>query len=128
MNNQSAFEKMVKHLEKQQWKRSENTNEEGDTTCAYRGEDGKMCAVGCLIPDEEYQVSFDEGEGLNVSGIIDDVVVLGEISESLLNAMQRFHDNKMSVYNEATNKWCINVIAERFKLNTDFLKDVKFRC
>lgn len=28
-------------------------------TCAYRGEDGKKCAVGCLIPDELYDPKME---------------------------------------------------------------------
>ncbi len=31
--------------------------------CAYRGEDGTSCAVGCLIPDELYSPNL-EGEGV----------------------------------------------------------------
>jgi len=27
--------------------------------CAYRGKDGKRCAIGVLIPDEEYEASFE---------------------------------------------------------------------
>lgn len=27
--------------------------------CAYRGVDGRMCAVGCLIADEEYRSDFE---------------------------------------------------------------------
>lgn len=28
-------------------------------TCAYRSENGLMCAVGCVIPDENYDEEFD---------------------------------------------------------------------
>lgn len=29
--------------------------------CAYRGTDGRSCAVGCLIPDELYRTSLEGG-------------------------------------------------------------------
>lgn len=29
--------------------------------CAYRGEGGRACAVGCLIPDNAYDPGFDDG-------------------------------------------------------------------
>lgn len=32
--------------------------------CAYRGRDGLMCAVGCVVPDEFYSPSM-EGEGID---------------------------------------------------------------
>jgi hypothetical protein len=32
-------------------------------TCAYRGDDGNKCAVGCFIPDSEYLEDMDTKEG-----------------------------------------------------------------
>lgn len=51
------------HLAKQQ-KLSESK-----LGCAYRGRDGAMCAVGCLIPDELYT---DRIETLSYSGMMRD--------------------------------------------------------
>lgn len=45
------------HLAKQ---RSRSVSDIG---CAYRGHNGKMCAVGCVIPDELYSPAM-EGHGL----------------------------------------------------------------
>ena len=36
----------------------------GNNSCAYRGEEGTSCAVGCLIPDELYTPSI-EGHGIS---------------------------------------------------------------
>ena len=87
------------HLAKQQ-KRS--VTEKG---CAYRGDGGTMCAVGCLIPDELYT---DRIETLTYAGIMSDDVT-NDIQDHLLkilveepftdagafefySAVQQFHD------------------------------------
>ena len=31
----------------------------GDGACAYRGQDGRTCAIGCLIPDERYHLGME---------------------------------------------------------------------
>lgn len=46
---QETFDKVVRHLLTQK-----EVSRRGEGGCAYRGEDGLMCAVGCLIPDENY--------------------------------------------------------------------------
>lgn len=38
-----------------------------DSTCAYRGNDNTMCAIGCLIPDELYNESY---EGKNIRALM----------------------------------------------------------
>lgn len=45
---QEVFDRVCKHLLTQ----GEKSMKDGE--CAYRGDDGKMCAVGCLIDDEHY--------------------------------------------------------------------------
>ncbi len=35
----------------------------GDGTCAYRGDEGTKCAIGCLIPDDVYTEDM-EGRGI----------------------------------------------------------------
>lgn len=69
--------------------------------CTYRGEDGMMCAIGCLIKDEFYSgdfegivlgsVSSDDRpirKALNKSGIR-----LTEDIENLLIRLQEIHDD-----------------------------------
>ena len=50
---QAVFDKVVKHLLTQK-RRSESKR-----GCAYRGEDGAMCAVGCLISDKAYDPEIE---------------------------------------------------------------------
>ena len=57
---QAVFDKVVKHLLTQK-RRSKDKKR-----CAYRGEDGAMCAVGCLISDKAYD---PEIEGFSISSL-----------------------------------------------------------
>lgn len=92
MNQRQIFEKVKNHLLTQKV-RSSTPN----CSCAYRGENGTMCAVGCLIDDEHYSESLerkavhDEGvlKALAKSGII--VNQIGTIT--LLSSLQYIHDN-----------------------------------
>lgn len=60
MNKQEIFTTVVSHLRRQGRKSLANNS------CSYRGNDGAMCAIGCLIPDEEYNPAM---EGMNLHGL-----------------------------------------------------------
>lgn len=87
------FDRVEKHLLAQNSKSL--SCEEPDNMCMYRGEDGKMCAVGCLISDDNYS---HELEGRPVC----DPVVMGALEHSgvpsdvdtgvMLEELQRVHD------------------------------------
>jgi hypothetical protein len=61
---QEIFDKVYTHLEQQGEASALETG-----ACLYRSEDGKMCAVGCLIIDEDYNSDF---EGNSVFELIED--------------------------------------------------------
>jgi hypothetical protein len=55
LTRQEVFDKVVTHLRKQGRKAELDLSyEDGAMSCAYRGEEGTMCAAGCLIDDERY--------------------------------------------------------------------------
>jgi len=58
---QETFDKVARHLLTQQAKA-----EQPDGNCAYRGEHGRKCAVGCLISDEEYEQFAVSGGTINL--------------------------------------------------------------
>jgi len=61
--------------------------------CAYRGRGGAKCAVGCLIPDENYYRSL---EGLSVlNHLIQDALPFRVTKEqqNLLRVLQCMHDS-----------------------------------
>ena len=84
MTNQEAFDKVCKHLLTQM-----KPSKLGPR-CRYRGPEGTMCAIGCLIPDDEYNVDF---EGHNIGGIRSSVKSLRELELSLLCDLQSVHDD-----------------------------------
>ena len=61
---QETFDKVARHLLKQ----NDQARARNSTTCMYRALDGKMCAVGCLIPDGVYRSIY---EGNDVRGILE---------------------------------------------------------
>lgn len=60
-----VFAKVREHLLAQN-KQSFGNSPRNAGVCAYRGQDGLSCAVGCLIADEHYDDSF-EGYVLHVT-------------------------------------------------------------
>jgi hypothetical protein len=111
MTNQEAFTKVVQHL-RQQGERSIREEDEA-LRCRYRGEDGKMCAIGCLIPDEEYEPSM-EGKAIETllrrrEGTF--APSLEEVSLSLLGALQRVHDG-VEVCNWETALLCVALLYD----------------
>lgn len=63
----------------------------GGSACAYRGPNGARCAVGLLIPDDEYVPSM---EGRCVSAALGPTVrgLIAEGHDGLLDALQNAHD------------------------------------
>lgn len=59
MTPQEIEDKIIAHLKTQKTR----AQRENSSTCAYRSPDGLKCAVGCLIPDEQYNAAA-EGEGV----------------------------------------------------------------
>lgn len=92
---QSAFDKAVTHLRKQG---RPAVSEEG--TCLYRSamadENGNYarCAIGCLIPDEEYKPEFEDV----LVGALPAIAALQTIFEepfgfSFMRDLQNAHDH-----------------------------------
>ena len=92
MEPQVIFDRVTKHLLAQN-ERSQLKDPEGlQITCAYRGVDGLMCAVGCLIPDDLYRV---EMENKNIAALLSFPTMsnlLGASNIDLLQGLQRIHD------------------------------------
>lgn len=102
---QRLFDKMVHHVLKQN-KPSlrplpERVDQSSSDQCAYRGAGGTMCAVGCLISDEHYDIML-EGKSALHSAVISAVVLSqdllvvsgpGLIIEMLGRAQRLLHDD-----------------------------------
>ena len=92
---QAVFDKAVKHL------LTQKRRSEGKQGCAYRGEGGDMCAVGCLISDKAYDPKI---EGYTVfhlqvqENLADSGVPIYNKMQFLLADLQRIHDRRPSVF------------------------------
>ena len=119
MTDQEAFDKMVRHLQSQNWKQATKDEFGG---CAYRGDNGKMCAVGCLIPDSEYIKSIEFKDYQAAKELCPS---LANISGAVLNEMQLFHDEYMvdCIDNEEI-KNDLNHRAERLGLSNKVLEEI----
>lgn len=100
MNKQEIFDTVVNHIANQKH-RSMATIKLGaiDETiyiCAYRGTHGDMCAVGCLIKDEDYT---PEMETKQIDRLIEanllPMYLLRHIA--LLKSLQLAHDSAFNV-------------------------------
>ena len=95
MELQQIFDKVSNHLLTQNRK---SLGTSSGSSCAYRGVMGATCAVGCLIPDNEYLSSM-EGQSIDadeVWAILFPIVKAGKhvrgIKFDLLEDLQHLHD------------------------------------
>lgn len=68
-------------------------------SCSYRGEEGRMCAIGCLIDDAHYK-SWMEGKAARDALILQSVAESQDISPDIivsgdlvLSKWQQYHDS-----------------------------------
>ena len=59
-------------------------------TCAYRSGEGKACAVGCLIPIEDYKPEYERNKWTQ---LISKYEYLPHRHSSFLSRLQRIHDS-----------------------------------
>ena len=95
MNKQEIFDKAATHLLKQKAR----ARKEGGQ-CVYRAPNGRMCAIGCLIPDEVYDPRMEGGAVTRLMSNHPAVqALLGKENEEFLIDLQRIHDRHQA------NEW-----------------------
>lgn len=123
MTKQEIYNKVRTHLLTQN-AQAVTVGKNGET-CAYRGDDGLTCAVGCLIPDEQYRTTF---EGMGVTSqhvqkalvdagvlntvLFDDDAYKDDSTLGMLRGLQVIHDNNSP--NEW--RWLLDNLADRYGL------------
>lgn len=90
MTNQEAFDKAAAHLLRQ----NEWSNNNGDLPCMYRSPSGLKCAVGALIPDDNYG-AYMEGASVRMLRQDDAIPFLAYVDIELLASLQRVHDQNV---------------------------------
>lgn len=114
MTPQEVFDKVAKHL------LTQNAESILGNGCAYRGTHGRMCAVGCLIPDELYDPKMERKNVMHVASKFPEVKQCGITEENmpLLAKLQQIHDlDPTSVWRQELAK-----VAQRFKLDPKVLE------
>ena len=88
---QQMFDFMLNHLRNQGGPSVADRADEGDASCMYRGNNGRMCAIGCMVPDSSYKTAF---EGLPALEYIIKVGVTldNETKDFLEVAQVKLHD------------------------------------
>lgn len=108
MNAQEIFDKAATHLIKQNRRAIGNG-------CMYRADNGLMCAVGALIPEELYNPKMESD---SVEGIMHEFpeieTFLGKENLDLLSSLQTLHDDY------AIEEWPqqLRQMAREFELST----------
>ena len=86
MTEQQAFDVVAAHLLKQKVRCQESM---GGGWCLYRNAAGLKCAIGALIPDEEYKPGLEHGR---LHAVLDACPSLSRLPFDFLKELQRIHD------------------------------------
>ena len=87
---QQVFTQVATHLLTQKHRSVIYTLDNGER-CAYKGNNGLMCAAGCLIADDEYQPAMDAGN-VNWYGLRREGYVGTDSHTDLISDLQYVHD------------------------------------
>jgi len=111
MNMQEVFDKCYTHLITQ----NKVSSTDGDI-CGYRGQDGTMCAVGCLIEDEHYSSSLED-QSVNTSTAVHGALEASgvDISQPTINMLARLQQTHDLLSPKDWPKE-LSVVAEEFNL------------
>lgn len=97
LNKQEVFNKVALHLLKQGVRSQSDYDDTGSFGCAYRGDNGTSCAVGCLIPDELYHPDMENSTASSVLAMFPKTQSLftEDVKEGyFLTYLQRIHDGE----------------------------------
>jgi hypothetical protein len=94
MNKQEVYDRVLIHLRTQRVKSIDP--EIPGTGCAYRGIEGRACAIGCLIPDALYNEGLEGRSAGDLPYELYEAIGLdrGEHA-SFLTGLQKLHDEYM---------------------------------
>lgn len=129
MDYQSTLETVVRHLFAQGRKAGDSKN------CYYRAPDGTKCAVGILIPDDQYDPRMDrDNETISMIAVkFSEKPFFKSIREhmSFLTDLQNIHDNdahwiSTSAMKNAVKWYFGRTFGFRNKLDLSFMDDLSF--
>lgn len=124
MNRQEIFDTVLTNLRKQKFRSTDEQN-----FCMYRGCEGRKCAVGHLISDENYLPAMENNNFLALTERFGANLPMFMIQErDFLQELQRAHDNWMPTpvmfdqpesFNYMTEMWEAKMLklATKYELN-----------
>lgn len=92
ISNQEIYNKVKAHLLNQMKKAATYLEDGSLDQCLYRGPNDTKCAIGCLIPDDDYYVGLEErpADHPRVLGLLAKQGITGEAR--FLSLLQYVHD------------------------------------
>lgn len=94
LDEKQIMRKVMKHFAKQKHRAMAQASApfEDSAVCRYRTEDGEMCAIGCLIPDDQY---YPEIEGKSVDTSL--IFSFPNATMIVVASLQECHDNSENI-------------------------------
>ena len=90
MTNQEILDKVANHLLTQ----NEKAYNDSTHSCAYLDSEGRKCAVGCLIPDDQYSKEL-EGAILTSNPKLKALPCMQGLDIDFLRDLQTIHDHRL---------------------------------
>lgn len=108
MTKQEVFDAVARHLLTQR-----RRSFDGKAGCAYRGPEGRKCAAGALLPDDQYDPRMEGHTVFTVTRGTRDkfAAIVGESNLGLLGDLQSIHDTGLywSIkLKECAEKHCVS--------------------
>lgn len=120
MKNQEIFDKVATHL----FTQGVMSHSDAMDDCLYRGPNGTMCAVGCLIPDDKYTYDMEHKSVFYLGKVYPELFHKRNIP--LLDALQNIHDDRVSWFSTDRMKAKLKSVAKRFRLKATVLETLSF--
>lgn len=95
LTHQEAFNKAVRGMRDQGWKKAAMGGDWTGGTCKYRTNSGLKCAVGHIIPDDRYSPKMEGQEAVRAMAManvtVDTYVSLNKLQDCHDGALDRLH-------------------------------------
>ena len=126
MTPQEIFDTVAKHLFTQGC-RSAELDEDPHSACLYRGPEGRMCAVGVLIPDELYNTDMEFQNAVYLIGKVGSPFPEWmKANENLLHSLQISHDRALYWLNSEAMRERLRAVATQYALSSAVLDGLSF--
>lgn len=124
MTPQEVFDKVADHLARQKIQAID-----ANGLCMLKNAKGQMCAVGCLIPKEEYNFEMEEHSGLSFCAVGDISNIFSRwINDNyrdhipLLSELQEVHDQTVCISGTYNWGYTLQVLSKIHNLTFDKVK------